>query len=125
MTNSSYDIRGPGLDQSFVAGSIFTSAKYSSVSRATDTTIVITELIGCDLSFFIAHRGVGTTLTGNATAADDQSVKVDPATGTVTFLSPFSGDQVEILWFDYKTGGTIIPPGNGGFPITFQFTFTN
>lgn len=122
MANSSNEIRDPSLDNSSVAGLIFTSAKYSSANRTTDTTIVIKELIGCDLSFFMAHRGVGTTLTGNATAADDESVKVDTATGTVTFSSPFSDNQVEILWFDYKAGSTI---NNGGFPITFQFTFTN
>lgn len=117
----SYDTPDSSLTSSSVAGTIFTSAKYSSANRATDTTIIITELIGADLSFFSAHRGVGTTLTGNATAADDQSVQVDNTTGTVTFFSPFSDNLVEILWFDYKTGST----NNGGFPITFEFTFTS
>lgn len=78
--------------------------KYSSADRIDDYSILITELIGADLTFFIGHRGIGTVYTGSDLAADETSVQVDVMTGIVTFFQPFS-DFEEELWFDYKVNG--------------------
>jgi len=81
------------------------AGKYSSADRVNDYSIIITELIGADLSFFIAHRGIGTVPRGSTSPPiDDTSVQVDTTTGLVTFFSPFT-DFEEELWFDYKING--------------------
>lgn len=78
------------------------AGKYSSADRVSDYSVIITELIGADLSFFIAHRGIGTVPRGSTSPpTDDTSVQVNTTTGLVTFFSPFT-DFEEELWFDYK-----------------------
>jgi len=109
---------------------IFTTPrnKYSSADRVDDYSIIITELIGADTSetgFFNAHRGTGTVLGGSSLPPDDNNVQVDSTTGRVTFLYPFSDDQVERLWFDYKLGGgTPDPPDPSGNPLLFSPVFS-
>ena len=111
------------------SANIFTTprGKYSTVSSTVvdDYSIIIVELIGADLSYFNAHRGVGLTFNGSASAPDENNVQVDITTGLVTFLQAFVPDFPEELWFDYKTGGTVPPPDptNGSFPQTFPITF--
>ncbi|WP_298845511.1 PKD domain-containing protein [uncultured Clostridium sp.] len=79
-----------------------TSALYNTVTnRVTINSVIIPELIGCDLTYFEAHRGVGTGLKGLLSSPTENSVQVNTTTGQVTFFQDFTSFQ-EDLWFDYK-----------------------
>jgi hypothetical protein len=61
--------------------------------------ITAPEIIGADLTFFIAHRGSGTILRGSALDPTDISVQVNVDTGVIIFKQPFSTG--ETVWFEY------------------------
>lgn len=105
-------------------GDVRTSLIYSTLEDAPTSTIILAiELIDCDLSFFVAHRGVGTTLKGTDSPATDETVQVDTTTGEVTFLYPFT-DFEEKIWFEYKVKASAEPPiPTGGFPYEFPMDF--
>jgi len=100
------------------SANIFTTPKnkYSTASSTVIDlySILVVELIGADISeetgFFEAHRGVSLSFGATTDTPDDDNVNVDTVTGIVTFAQPFNPEFIEVLRFDYKTGGTVPPP---------------
>lgn len=113
------------IEKISVKSEIITSDIYSSaVNIGQPNSIIAEELIGCDLSFFVAHRGIGTVLAGKPSVPTDNTVQVNNATGEVIFKYPFTDFQ-EYVWFDYKRPliDSITPPG-GGLPYVLPFTLS-
>lgn len=84
---------------------IRTTPVYLSTASTDLYSILVPELIDCDLSFFTAHRGASLTFGGSTGAPTDSTVQVNTTTGLVTFKQEFNPDFPEELWFDYKTSG--------------------
>lgn len=113
------------IEKIVTSGDVRTSLIYSTLEDAPTTNIILAiELIDCDLSFFVAHRGVGTSLKGTDTTPTDETVQVDNTTGEVTFLYPFT-DFEEKIWFEYKLKATSVIPSDDFFPYDFPMDFDN